>query len=93
MTRKKHIPQRMCVACRQSQDKKGLIRLVRAKKGVVVDESGKLAGRGAYLHMDLECWEEGIKKNLAKALNVELTDQNREELISYQEIFTAEAND
>ena len=92
MGRKKHIPQRMCIACRQSQDKKGLIRLVRTQDGVVVDQSGKLAGRGAYLHADPGCWENGIKRNLEKALNTELSDQNREKLISYQESFTAEAN-
>ncbi len=93
MSRKKHIPQRMCVACRESQDKRSLVRLVRTPEGVVIDKSGKLAGRGAYLHADPNCWERGIKRNLAKALNTELTDHEMERLISFQETFITEEND
>ena len=93
MSRKKHIPQRMCVACRESQDKNSLVRLVRTPDGVVIDETGKLAGRGAYLHADPNCWEKGIKRNLAKALNTELTDQEKESLISFQETFNTDEND
>ena len=93
MSRKKHIPQRMCVACRESQDKRSLVRLVRTPEGVVIDKSGKLAGRGAYLHADPNCWERGIKRNLAKALNTELTDHEKERLISFQETFITEEND
>jgi predicted RNA-binding protein YlxR (DUF448 family) len=93
MKKKRHIPQRMCVACRLSQDKKSLIRLVRTEEGVLVDETGKIAGRGAYLHADPGCWEKGINKTLAKALNTEISDQNKKELISYQETFTVEAID
>jgi len=87
MTRSKHKPQRMCVACRQSQDKKSLIRLVRTPEGVVVDPTGKLAGRGAYLHADPVCWEKGVKKHLEKALNTALSDTDQEELIKYQDSF------
>ncbi len=93
MGKRKHIPQRMCVACRQSQDKKSLIRLVRTADGVLVDETGKLAGRGAYLHADRECWEKGIKRNLSKALNTILTEQDQERLISYQDTFDTEVNE
>jgi predicted RNA-binding protein YlxR (DUF448 family) len=93
MTKNKHKPQRMCVACRKSQDKKSLIRLVRTPDGVVVDQTGKLAGRGAYLHAVPECWERGVKKNLEKALNVTLNAKNQAELIAFQETFSAEDND
>ena len=85
MTRIKHKPQRMCVACRKSQDKKSLIRLVRTPEGVVVDQTGKMTGRGAYLHADPDCWERGVKKNLEKALNTTLTEANRAELIAFLE--------
>lgn len=48
--RKRHIPQRTCVACRSTGDKMTFIRVVRQKDGqVLVDETGKLSGRGAYL--------------------------------------------
>ena len=85
MARRKHKPQRMCVACRQSQDKKTLIRLVRTPEGIVVDETGKLPGRGAYLHADPSCWEMGVNKNLPKALNTTLTDRDLERLGAYLE--------
>ena len=87
MTKIKHKPQRMCVACRKSQDKKSLIRLVRTPEGVVVDQTGKMTGRGAYLHTDPDCWERGVEKNLEKALNTTLNERNREELIAFQETF------
>ena len=87
MARNKHKPQRMCVACRQSQDKKSLVRLVRTPERVVVDQTGKLAGRGAYLHADPDCWERGVKKNIEKALNTSLDETNRAELLNYQDSF------
>ena len=87
MTQRKHKPQRMCVACRQSQDKKSLVRLVRTPEGVFVDDSGKLAGRGAYLHADPSCWELGVKRYLEKALKTNLSAADQERLIAHQESF------
>ena len=90
MTRRKHIPQRMCVACRQSQDKKNLVRLVKTPQGIFVDETGKLAGRGAYLHADASCWEQGVKKYLEKALKTTLKSADLERLIAHQASFSDE---
>jgi uncharacterized protein len=42
-------------------------------EGVLVDPTGKLAGRGAYLHNRRSCWENGLKGPLAHALKAELT--------------------
>ena len=53
--RRKHVPLRTCVACRQVAGKRELIRLVRTEKGVEVDKTGKKAGRGAYLHQRQAC--------------------------------------
>ena len=40
---RKHIPRRVCVACRNVESKRELIRIVRTPEGsVVVDERGKL---------------------------------------------------
>jgi predicted RNA-binding protein YlxR (DUF448 family) len=75
----------MCVACRESQDKKTLIRIVRTPEGVFVDPSGRLPGRGAYLHADQSCWEQGVNKSLEKALKVTLSDADRERLTLFQE--------
>jgi uncharacterized protein len=75
--RVKHIPQRTCVGCRQTLAKRSLIRLVRSSEGVVIDLSGKLPGRGAYLHNVRSCWEAGLKGSLAHALRIELSDDDR----------------
>lgn len=85
MTRRKHRPQRMCVTCRQSQDKRSLIRLVRTLDGVFVDETGKMPGRGAYLHADQTCWEAGLKEYLQKALKTTLTEEDLDRLGPYLE--------
>lgn len=46
----------MCVVCRRMRDKSELIRTVRNKDGsFVVDPSGKLPGRGAYVCRDGDC--------------------------------------
>jgi len=60
-----------------------MIRIVRSPQGVVIDPTGKLAGRGAYLHLQRSCWERGLKGALAGALKVELTHEERERLMSY----------
>jgi predicted RNA-binding protein YlxR (DUF448 family) len=78
----------MCVACRQSQDKKSLVRIVRTGEGVFVDEIGKRSGRGAYLHADPSCWEIGLKKSLERALKTSFTEQDRERLLQYQDILS-----
>ena len=53
------------------------MRIVRTAEGVQVDPTGKLAGRGAYLHDRRECWERGLRGALANALKVELTAEDR----------------
>ena len=90
MARQKHKPQRMCVACRQSQDKKSLVRIVRTPEGVYIDETGKLSGRGAYLHADPSCWKVGLKKSLERALKTSFTEQDRERLLQYQDILSGQ---
>jgi predicted RNA-binding protein YlxR (DUF448 family) len=62
-----------------------LIRLVRTPEGVLVDPTGKQAGRGAYLHDDLACWESGLKGSLARALKIELSEADRARLVAYMQ--------
>lgn len=82
-TRQKHVPQRTCVGCRESLSKRELIRIVRRPDGVEIDLTGKLSGRGAYLHNRRSCWEHGIKGALARALKTELTAADVERLTAY----------
>lgn len=82
-TRRKHVPQRTCVGCREVLPKRELIRIVRSPDGVVIDPKGKISGRGAYLHDRRSCWERGLKSALANALKIELTDEDREKLLVF----------
>ena len=83
MAKRKHIPQRMCVACRESQDKRSLVRIVRTNEGVFIDETGKLPGRGAYLHTDPSCWEKGLKKSLENSLKTSFSGEDRQRMDEY----------
>ena len=81
--RVKHIPQRTCVGCRTVMAKRQLVRVVRTADGVLVDPTGKLAGRGAYLHDRRSCWESGLEGSLARALKTELSAADRERLEAF----------
>ncbi len=85
--RVKHVPTRTCVACKKSEAKRGLVRIVRTPEGrVVVDERGKANGRGAYLCRDRSCWEAGLKKGaLARALKVTISAEDNAALLAYME--------
>ncbi len=76
--KKKHIPQRTCIACRQVKDKRELARVVRTpEKHVVVDPTGKAAGRGAYVCNTVQCWQVALKHGaLARALKIEISDED-----------------
>ena len=76
----KHVPQRTCVGCREVLPKRQMVRIVRTAEGVRVDTSGKLAGRGAYLHDKRDCWVRGMKGALAHALKMELGAEDRARL-------------
>lgn len=68
------------MGCRTVLPKRSLIRLVRRPEGVQIDPTGKLAGRGAYLHNRRSCWERGLKGTLAHALKATLTPDDLERL-------------
>src|SRR5262245_52153963 len=80
----KHVPQRTCIACRQVAGKRALLRLVRTEKGVEVDATGKLPGRGAYLHPYQNCWQTVMRGGrIEQALRTRLNEENRQALLAY----------
>ena len=89
--RVKHIPQRTCVGCREVLSKRQMLRIVRTAKGVQVDPTGKLAGRGAYLHDKRSCWARALKGALAHALKAELTNDDRVRLEEFMNTLPIEA--
>ena len=68
--RPKHVPQRMCVVCRDHAAKRALTRVVRTTDGLVeIDASGKKNGRGAYLCDKAACWDRAVETGtLGRAL-------------------------
>lgn len=83
--RRKHIPQRTCIACRMVRPKRELIRIVHTPEGqVVIDERGKRNGRGAYLCAQAVCWDAALlKKRLGAALRTTLEDTDVAMLQAY----------
>jgi predicted RNA-binding protein YlxR (DUF448 family) len=71
--------------------KRNLIRVVRTEKGVRIDPTGKLAGRGAYLHDAKRCWEQGLKGSLANALRTSISEQDLVALTAYMDGLPEEA--
>ncbi len=78
----KKIPMRTCLVSKEKFPKKELIRVVRTPEGeVVVDETGKVNGRGAYLKKDLEVFKKArVSKVLNRHLETEVPDNIYDEL-------------
>ena len=51
----------------------------------MIDHSGKLPGRGAYLHDQKSCWVKALKGSLAHALRTTIQEQDLAALITFME--------
>lgn len=78
----KKIPMRMCVVTREKCEKRNLIRVVKNKEGeVLVDLTGKINGRGAYIKKDVEVLNKARKnKILERTLEINISDALYDEL-------------
>lgn len=78
----KKVPLRKCVATFEQLPKKELLRIVRTPEGeVVIDETGRKNGRGAYLKRSKEAVEIAMKRqSLAKALETPIPEVIYEQL-------------
>ena len=72
----KKIPLRTCVITKESLPKQELLRIVRTPEGnVVVDETGKVNGRGAYIKKDIDVLQKAQKsKAPEKRLECKIED-------------------
>ena len=61
MKKEKHIPKRMCVACREMKEKSELFKVV-YDGGPIIDKTGKFQGRGAYVCKNADCINLAEKK-------------------------------
>jgi len=78
----KKMPERTCVITKEVLPKGELLRIVRTPTGeVVVDETGKINGRGAYIKKDITIIEKARKsKILDKRLECNVSDDLYEEI-------------
>ena len=78
-------PQRTCIACRDTGDKRGLTRIVRSADGhVSLDATARKPGRGAYLCEKPQCWERALGRadGLARALRASVSPEDRAALLA-----------
>lgn len=75
--KKKKLPQRRCVGCGETKDKKELVRVVRTPDGgIMLDATGKKSGRGAYICHSLACFKKAKKsKRLEQNLDTHIPDE------------------
>lgn len=91
--RPKHIPNRMCITCRSTGAKRGLVRIVRTEEGrVAIDNTGKRNGRGAYLCSNQLCWTTALERtSIQSALRLStLIEEDRATLTSFARTLTLE---
>ena len=70
----KKIPLRKCVGCQEMKEKKELIRVIKTPEDeIVLDETGRKNGRGAYLCPNSKCLEQAIKsKGLERSFKMSI---------------------
>lgn len=77
------IPMRKCTGCGQSKSKKELVRVLKTvDEQIVVDLTGKMNGRGAYICHSEECLKKAVKtKAIERSLGVSVSDDIYETLM------------
>lgn len=80
--KQKKIPLRKCISCGENKSKKELLRIVKTNENqVLVDLTGKVNGRGAYICPSKSCFELAHKnKKISRALQIEINDELYEKL-------------
>ena len=74
--KKRKIPMRMCVGCREMKEKRSLLRVVKSPEGAIsFDRVGKAPGRGAYVCKSKACLERAVKaRRLERALETRIDE-------------------
>jgi len=80
------IPLRECAGCGELKNKRELIRIVRSQDGEFsIDQTGKKAGRGAYICPSAECLlkaqkHKGLEKSFKQVIPASVFEQLKAEL-------------
>ncbi|MBR7041960.1 MAG: YlxR family protein [Bacilli bacterium] len=82
MMKNKKIPMRSCVVTKEKLPKAELLRVVKTPEGMVlIDTTGKMNGRGAYIKRDITVLEKAKKsKILDRVLETVVADNVYEEI-------------
>lgn len=93
--RPRKVPLRKCVACQEMMPKKELIRVVRTPaEEIMIDLSGKKAGRGAYLCGKVSCFQlarknKALDRALKQSVSEAIYEQLEQQFIAVEERFIA----
>lgn len=73
----KKTPLRKCVGCGEMISKKEMMRIIKNKEGIIkFDPTGKENGRGAYLHLNQDCFNKAIKsKGLERSFKMSIPEE------------------
>ncbi len=89
----RRVPLRKCVACQEMMPKKELIRVVRTpQEDILIDLTGKKAGRGAYLCGKVQCFKlakknKALDRALKHSVSMEIYDQLEQDFIRVEDEF------
>ncbi len=80
--KQKKIPMRKCTGCGEQKPKKELVRVVKTPDGeILLDLTGKMSGRGAYICNDAECLKKARKsKRIDRTFEVTIPDSVYEQM-------------
>ena len=78
----KKILLRQCVGCHEMKSKKEMLRVLKTtEEEIVLDTTGKMNGRGAYLCKNAECLKKAIKqRGIERSLKMEIEKSVYEKL-------------
>ena len=88
---KNKIPMRQCVGCGEMKSKKEMMRILKTAEGdIVLDVTGKMNGRGAYLCQTEECLKKacknrGIERSFKMNIPSEVYDNLEKEFAKSEE--------
>lgn len=77
----KKIPLRQCVGCGEMKSKKEMMRVIKTPEDeIVLDDTGKRNGRGAYICRECSCLQKaqksrGLERSLKHAISDEVYDK------------------
>lgn len=81
----KRQPERTCAVCRNKDEKRNFIKIVRVNGEIVLDKEQKINGRGMYVCKNNECIQKAIKtKAINRCFKKEVPANLYEELKSFE---------